>query len=166
MARRIRSRGKKKFLGNRSHGAGNCKNRRGKGSRGGVGRAGFHKHKWLQTIKRGEIKGEKGFVNPSPSARPRSELREISVGAIQREIDAGKRAAGVDGVYQVALPKFKVLSGGARSGRFTSGKKESNGSSAFQKPIFQTPEKRRRNDREKSSEKNPEKIPLNKNPRQ
>ncbi len=113
MARRIRARGKKKFLGNRSHGAGNIKNRRGKGSRGGVGRAGFHKHKWLQTIKRGEIRGEKGFVNPSPSARPRKKTREISIGEIQCEIDAGKHAAGADGVYAVSLLGFKVLSGGS-----------------------------------------------------
>lgn len=113
MARRIRARGKKKFLGNRTHGAGNAKNRRGKGSRGGVGRAGFHKHKWLQTIKRGEIHGEKGFVNPSPSARERSELKEINLGEIQRAIESGKHAAGADGIYAVSLPGFKVLSGGA-----------------------------------------------------
>ncbi len=112
MARRIRARGKKKFLGNRTHGGGNAKNRRGKGSRGGVGRAGFHKHKWLQTIKRGEIRGEKGFRNPSPSARSGKKPREVSLGEIQREIDAGKHAAGADGVYALALRGCKVLSGG------------------------------------------------------
>jgi large subunit ribosomal protein L15 len=113
MARRIRSRGKKKFLGNRTHGGGNAKNRRGKGSRGGVGRAGFHKHKWLQTIKRGEIHGEKGFVNPSPSSRKRSKLREINLGALQREIDSGKHAADASGVYALSLRDCKVLSGGS-----------------------------------------------------
>lgn len=53
MARRTPSR-KSKHLGNRTFGGGNTKNRRGKGNRGGVGRAGWHKHKWLRTIKNGE----------------------------------------------------------------------------------------------------------------
>ncbi len=112
MARRIRSRGKKKFLGNRTHGGGNTKNRRGKGSRGGVGRAGFHKHKWLQTIKRGEIHGEKGFVNPTAASRKRARLLETSLREIQSAIDAGKHAAGADGVYALSLRDCKVLSGG------------------------------------------------------
>ena len=61
MARRIKSR-KSKHLGNRTFGGGNTKNRRGRGNRGGTGRAGFHKHKWLQTIVRGEHKNRKyGF---------------------------------------------------------------------------------------------------------
>lgn len=42
---------KRKYLGNRSHGGGNAKNRRGKGNRGGVGNAGKLKHKWFHTIK-------------------------------------------------------------------------------------------------------------------
>ncbi|MFH1586933.1 MAG: uL15m family ribosomal protein [Candidatus Diapherotrites archaeon] len=37
---------KNRLLGNRSHGAGNTKNRRGAGCRGGRGRAGSHKHKF------------------------------------------------------------------------------------------------------------------------
>jgi ribosomal protein L15 len=84
-----------------------------------VGRAGFHKHKWLQTIKRGETRGgEKGFVNPARagSARKRAAASsEISVGEIQREIDAGRHASalGADGVYSISLAGFKVLSGGA-----------------------------------------------------
>ena len=50
MARRNTSR-RFKHRGNRTHGGGNTKNRRGKGNRGGVGRAGYHKHRWLHTIK-------------------------------------------------------------------------------------------------------------------
>ncbi len=45
MARRER-RKKNKMRGHRTHGAGNKKNRRGKGVRGGVGKAGSHKHKF------------------------------------------------------------------------------------------------------------------------
>lgn len=51
----------KKYLGNRTHGAGNTKNRRGKGNRGGVGRAGLHKHKWFQKIKTEGTIAPKGF---------------------------------------------------------------------------------------------------------
>lgn len=43
----VRKRRKKnKQRGNRTHGAGGSKNRRGSGFRGGVGRAGSHKHKF------------------------------------------------------------------------------------------------------------------------
>ncbi len=45
MARRQR-RKSNKMRGMRTHGAGNKKNRRGKGVRGGVGKAGSHKHKF------------------------------------------------------------------------------------------------------------------------
>ncbi|MEK6924246.1 MAG: uL15 family ribosomal protein [Candidatus Micrarchaeota archaeon] len=61
MARRIKTKSRK-YLGSRTHGGGNAKNRRGKGNKGGVGRAGWHKHKWLRTIKLGEHKQRKhGF---------------------------------------------------------------------------------------------------------
>ncbi|MFH1106903.1 MAG: uL15m family ribosomal protein [Candidatus Micrarchaeota archaeon] len=66
MARRIKS-SVRKHAGNRTYGGGNKKNRRGKGVRGGVGRAGYHKHKWLRTIKtEGTTQTAPGFVNPSP----------------------------------------------------------------------------------------------------
>lgn len=50
MTRRLKSRNRK-YAGNRTYGGGNKKNRRGKGSKGGRGRAGYHKHKWMRTIK-------------------------------------------------------------------------------------------------------------------
>jgi large subunit ribosomal protein L15 len=61
----VRKRRKKnKLRGMRQHGAGDKKNRRGAGSRGGVGRAGSHKHKftkWYMTfgIKRTRKAAEK-----------------------------------------------------------------------------------------------------------
>ena len=70
MARRFESRKKKKYAGNRTFGAGNKKNRRGKGSRGGVGRGGYHKHRWFHTIKtEGTSQTEPGFVNARPGPR-------------------------------------------------------------------------------------------------
>jgi len=50
MVRRHAKRAKKKYHGSRSWGAGNIKNRRGKGSKGGKGFGGGQKNKWLHMI--------------------------------------------------------------------------------------------------------------------
>ena len=42
---------KKGYLGHRTHGRGNVKNRRGSGNRGGRGMAGIDKHKWSWAVK-------------------------------------------------------------------------------------------------------------------
>ncbi len=77
MARRIKSK-KRKYLGNRTWGGGNTKNRRGKGSKGGKGHAGYHKQNWLRTIKRGENKPEgKGFHNTAAKVVETIKLEEI-----------------------------------------------------------------------------------------
>lgn len=93
MARRIKSR-KSKHLGNRTFGAGNTKNRRGKGNKGGKGNAGFHKHKWLRTIKLGLHKPAKhGFHSPyaKPTEFTLSEIsRQIALGKWQKQADGGK----------------------------------------------------------------------------
>ena len=108
MARRVKSNKKRKYAGNRFFGGGNAKNRRGKGNRGGVGRAGFHKHKWLQTIKRGEMskrsRGEHGFYHLS--ARLAVTLEEIMRGVSKNKF------AQKDGFFDVDLPKAKILSNG------------------------------------------------------
>ncbi len=110
MARRIHSK-KRKHLGNRTFGGGNTKNRRGKGNRGGVGRAGYHKHKWLHTIiyegTNKRDRGEHGFTNPT-----RKEYLIISLETLSNQITAGKHAPNADGVYEIVLPKTKVLSNG------------------------------------------------------
>ena len=81
---RLRKRSRK-FAGTRSHGTGNAKNRRGKGSRGGVGRAGFHKHKRLHYLKvEGTSTTMPGFVNVTGS-----KIEAIGLNEIQRRIDRG-----------------------------------------------------------------------------
>ncbi len=111
MARRIKSRKRKRYLGNRSFGGGNAKNRRGKGNRGGVGRAGFHKHKWLHTIKfegtSQRERGDKGFFNPT-----RKTVNEISLKQLEEKIAAGEFKPDAQGVYSINLEGFKVLSSG------------------------------------------------------
>ncbi len=95
MARRIHSR-KSKHLGNRTFGGGNTKNRRGKGSRGGKGRAGYHKHKWLLTIKLGEHKPpKKGFKSG------RKKTVEVTLAEIQAMPE-----------QEIVLKNAKVLSNG------------------------------------------------------
>ena len=95
MARRNPSR-KSRHLGHRTFGGGNTKNRRGKGCRGGKGRAGYHKHKWLQTIKRGEHKPpKKGFVSG------RKTLEETTLAKIEAMPE-----------QEIVLKNTKVLSNG------------------------------------------------------
>ena len=95
MVRRIASR-KSKHLGNRTFGGGNTKNRRGKGCRGGKGRAGYHKHKWLQTIKLGLHKPpKKGFKSG------RRKLAEVTLAKIEAMPE-----------QEILLRNVKVLSNG------------------------------------------------------
>ncbi len=109
MARRAKSAKKRKYAGNRSFGGGNAKNRRGKGNRGGVGRAGFHKHNWLRTIKMGETnkrdRGEQGFHHAH------KRLQEIALFELDLQAKNGLLAQ-KEGFYVAELPLHKVLSDG------------------------------------------------------
>ena len=59
---------KKGYLGHRSHGRGNVKNRRGSGNRGGRGMAGIDKHKWSWAAKNDkDYFGKLGFTPPTKS---------------------------------------------------------------------------------------------------
>ena len=100
MVVRIKSR-KSKHLGNRTYGGGNKKNRRGKGCRGGKGRAGWNTHKWLLTIKNNEHKRRKrGFA--SVRAKPAT----INLTQLSKRIQEG------DYKEEIVLKKTKVLSNG------------------------------------------------------
>lgn len=112
MARRHQRRSKK-YLGNRSHGAGNIKNRRGRGSQGGTGRAGYHKHKWFHTIKyelEAIRKRQKGFTNQA--ARKSS---EISLEQIAKQIGKNAFQKTNDGTFIVSLKdkNIKVIGNGS-----------------------------------------------------
>ncbi len=106
MPRRLGKR-KKKYLGERSHGAGNIKNRRGKGSRGGRGRAGLGKHKWFKKIVEEGTGVAGGFVPPT-----RVRYENVSLNRLGEEARRGKWAK-EGGVYQIILGRdVKVLGGG------------------------------------------------------
>ncbi len=116
MARRIRSR-KTKHLGNRTYGGGNTKNRRGKGNRGGVGRAGVGKHRRLFFIKtEGSTlrdRGLQGFDNPN-----KRKQTELSLEKLQKMLDAGKYEL-KDGAYSLDLPHTKIISNGSFTAKAT-----------------------------------------------
>ncbi|MBI5159452.1 uL15 family ribosomal protein [Candidatus Micrarchaeota archaeon] len=83
MVRRHRKRSRK-YLGSRSHGGGNAKNRRGKGSKGGKGFGGGHKHKWSRMVKLDHF-GVHGFA---PINKEHVEV--LNLGDITRKIENGK----------------------------------------------------------------------------
>ena len=88
----------RKFLGARRWGAGNIKNRRGSGSRGGVGRAG-KKHKFTRIVKyERERLRKKGFAP----------WMKVKVGVMNLD-DVSKAAQNKN---EVELSGYKVLSGG------------------------------------------------------
>ncbi len=77
----------KKYLGSRNWGAGNTKNRRGTGSRGGRGYAGSGKHRWTWIVKyEPDHFGKFGFVRPT--AKP--PLDFINVDLISQWAKAGR----------------------------------------------------------------------------
>ncbi|MEW6722482.1 MAG: uL15m family ribosomal protein [Candidatus Micrarchaeota archaeon] len=91
MARR-KERQKKGYLGHRSHGRGNVKNRRGSGNRGGRGMAGVDKHKWSWAVKNPKEHsvyfGKHGFVRPNkPAPLPLMHLYEIDQKAVANKLE-------------------------------------------------------------------------------
>lgn len=80
MAKRLGKRNRK-FNGTRNHGKGNAKNRRGKGGKGGWGRAGMHKHRftYVTRYERGFMAhgGRFGFVSVRARKLPTMNLYEI-----------------------------------------------------------------------------------------
>ena len=88
MTQKRKSKRSRKFHGTRSHGKGNAKNRRGSGGKGGVGRAGMHKHKfsYATTYEREWVQcgGRRGFANPTTK-----KLKAINVYEIQNRAERG-----------------------------------------------------------------------------
>ena len=79
---------KKKFLGTRSHGRGNVKNRRGGGSRGGRGMGGIDKHKWSWAMNNEPDYFSKfGFSNPTRKTVKVVHLYEINQRAVLNKLE-------------------------------------------------------------------------------
>ena len=87
----VRTRRKKnKLRGQRTHAKGNTKNKRGSGVRGGVGRAGSHKHKFSKYY--AEF-GKKGKLKTTTHAKA------LNVGQLQQKLAEweGKKLIGKEG---------------------------------------------------------------------
>jgi large subunit ribosomal protein L15 len=70
----------RKFRGHRTYGYGSHKKHRGKGSRGGRGFAGMHKHKWSYTVKYApDHFGKRGFKRPFAK-----EIKAINVEELEK----------------------------------------------------------------------------------
>jgi large subunit ribosomal protein L15 len=81
---------KKEYLGHRSHGRGNCKNRRGSGNRGGRGMAGIDKHKWSWAmVNAPDYYGKHGFKRPTGQRKtiPVVHLFEINQQAVNNQLE-------------------------------------------------------------------------------
>lgn len=106
MAKRYKK-ASRKYLGSRSWGAGNIKNRRGKGSKGGKGYAN-RKNKWTYIVKyEPDHFGRSGFVSPTTKR-----IKTINLWNINNLIVAGKIEKGSDGKFLADLKGYKVLGGG------------------------------------------------------
>jgi len=98
----------RKYLGSRRWGAGNIKNRRGKGSKGGKGYAGSHKHKWTYMVKyEPDHFGRFGFVSPTTKI-----IRTINLWDINKLIIDGKIEKSADGKFTANFKGCKILGGG------------------------------------------------------
>src|SRR5512136_1418028 len=87
MARR-KERQKKGYLGHRTHGRGNVKNRRGSGNRGGHGMAGICKHKGTWASKYApKYFGKYGFVRPTGKDVKVAHLYEINQKAVSNQLE-------------------------------------------------------------------------------
>ncbi|MGC8730561.1 MAG: uL15m family ribosomal protein [Candidatus Micrarchaeia archaeon] len=96
----------RKLLGSRRWGMGNIKNARGKGDRGGVGNAGFRKHKFTYvTAKTPWLISRKGFTS-----KKKNVLKEINLRDISKNFEKGNYAKEV-----VELRNYKVLGNGELS---------------------------------------------------
>jgi len=80
---------KRGYLGHRTHGRGNVKNRRGSGNRGGRGMAGICKHKWSwAAVNAKNYFGKFGFKRPVKKAKfPIVYLYEISQKAALNQLE-------------------------------------------------------------------------------
>lgn len=100
---------KSKYLGHRSFGRGNVKNRRGSGNRGGRGKAGLHKHRYTWTVKYApDYFGKYGFHPPTSREVPVMHLYDIQQRAMHGEL--GQK----EGKYHLEF-QGKILSTGALS---------------------------------------------------
>jgi len=101
--------------GSKSYGWGYKKKRRGSGNKGGKGAAGYHKHKWLRTIKLGLHHPKKGFIPAKELATPVSAINLSQIDQIAERLLKEGTAQKQGDLIMVDLEKMgidKVLGSG------------------------------------------------------
>lgn len=95
----------RKQRGSRTYGWGSQKKHRGKGSKGGKGRAGMHKHKWTYTVKyEPEHFGKRGFKRPVKNV-----IRAINVEQLEEMISKKPEIfAKENGMLKIDLGKIGI----------------------------------------------------------
>ncbi len=97
-----------RLRGQRSHGAGNTKNRRGAGWRGGRGRAGSHKHKFAKLHATFGIKKK---------LKKQETLRAINLETLEKEIAKPSNAEKIEKKGDAIIVDGKILKIGKILGR-------------------------------------------------
>ena len=81
----------RKKRGSRTHGWGRVGQHRAGGSRGGHGKAGFHKHKWTYVIKyEPDYFGKKGFTSPKSLKRKVNAINAGTLDEIAEKLSTKK----------------------------------------------------------------------------
>lgn len=106
----------RKFRGKRTYGYGSHKKHRGKGSRGGRGKAGLHKHKWSYTVKHApEHFGKRGFKRPAAVVREIKAINLKELDQVAEKLLEQKLAEKEDDRIKINVSKLgygKVLGSG------------------------------------------------------
>ncbi|MHC1611354.1 MAG: uL15m family ribosomal protein [Candidatus Methanospirareceae archaeon] len=90
----------KRIRGTRTCGGGSAKKRRGKGSKGGSGRAGAYAHHFVRSLKRGIRKGDNKSQLPAYDRREDKAMNVDDLEEMVEElIERGKAEERGDGIY-------------------------------------------------------------------
>jgi len=111
----------KRQRGKRWHGYGSKKKHRGKGSKGGKGRAGMHKHKWSYVVNKScSVFGYKGFKSIKKKGRVMNlnDLNSLVASSGKKTIDLNllgvSKLLGRGNVAQAIQVKVKMCSDSAK----------------------------------------------------
>jgi len=99
----------KKYRGSRTCGGGSHKKRRGAGSRGGRGKAGSHKSKFVKFLLEGYQKGKHGFKRPPEVIK---EKNTINLSELEELVSSDSYEGDVLYVDTISLGFDKVLGKG------------------------------------------------------
>jgi len=109
----------KKYRGKRSYGYGSHKKHRGGGSRGGRGKAGMMKHKWIYTVKyEPDHFGKRGFKRPKEVVKKPKVINLKQLDLLVKKLLEEKKIKKEKGLIKINLKEFgyeKVLGTGKTS---------------------------------------------------